>query len=602
MKKLALILFFFLLFSRPAKAIDEFNTNYQIDYTIDNRGLVTASQQISLTNNMANIYPKEYIIETSQKVSNISAWDQQGDILKQVSEEDGKTKIGLSFNQEIVGKGKSFVFNIKYQLKDPALRKGRVWEVSLPGFSSLGSVDSLTTTITVPNSFGKLAYSSVKIAKAETLETKTKFSLDSSSASQPAILSFGDFQSFNFSLSYQLENPDDQTWQFSVAIPPITNYQETLLTDLRPLPERVEVDENGNWLAIYLVEAKNTLPVLVEGQAKVFAIPQAVDSYNLTDKLDLFLKEQKYWPISSPKITDLAQSLKTADKIYQYVVSHLSYNYQALSGGAILRSGALFALANPNQAVCSEFTDLFVTLSRAAKIPAREIEGFAYTTNPKLKPVSLKKDVLHAWPEYWDFSRLQWIQVDPTWEKTTGGVDYFDHFDFNHLAFVIHGTQSDFPPPPGSYTQSSESTSKNIQVSLANKEVPFPPDQELLEKLDLRIVRENKQSYLLLKNNSFFPLKKIQLNDQTIDLLAPLATKKISASAHPFWQQFLLNPKLNATLKLASLTDSKIFYLHELSPSEQSIRLIMLVFISLIILSLTIFFLVKIITKVAKRS
>ncbi|NCC70435.1 hypothetical protein EOM09_02540, partial [bacterium] len=41
----------------------------------------------------------------------------------------------------------------------------------------------------------------------------------------------------------------------------------------------------------------------------------------------------------------------------------------------------------PNSSICTDFTDLFITLARAKGIPAREVQGFAYTNNSKIKPI-----------------------------------------------------------------------------------------------------------------------------------------------------------------------------------------------------------------------
>ena len=95
--------------------------------------------------------------------------------------------------------------------------------------------------------------------------------------------------------------------------------------------------------------------------------------------------------------------------------------------------------------------------------------GFAYTTNSKLRPLSLVADVLHAWPEYWDTTRGIWIPVDPTWANTTGGVDYFSKLDFNHITFAIQGKSSEKPYPAGFYKESGIN-SKDVTVSFA--EVP----------------------------------------------------------------------------------------------------------------------------------
>lgn len=59
---------------------------------------------------------------------------------------------------------------------------------------------------------------------------------------------------------------------------------------------------------------------------------------------------------------------------------------------------------------CTEHTLLFVTLARAAGIPAREVGGLLYDANGG-RPIF----GWHAWAEIHD--RAQWISVDPTWNQ-----------------------------------------------------------------------------------------------------------------------------------------------------------------------------------------
>ena len=111
-----------------------------------------------------------------------------------------------------------------------------------------------------------------------------------------------------------------------------------------------------------------------------------------------------------------------------------------------------------------EFTDTFIALSRAAGIPAREINGYAYTENPHVQPMGMVSDVLHSWPEYYDKEKNFWVPIDPTWGNTTGGVDFFHKLDLRHFAFVIHGVDSSKPYPPGSYKLGAN-PQKDVYVS-----------------------------------------------------------------------------------------------------------------------------------------
>jgi hypothetical protein len=179
----------------------------------------------------------------------------------------------------------------------------------------------------------------------------------------------------------------------------------------------------------------------------------------------VYTSENKYWETTNPKIADLAKKYTTPRDIYNYVVSALSYDYNRVEAIPI-RKGALAALASPKNSVCMEFTDLFIAIARAAGIPAREAVGYAYTTNSKLRPLSLVTDVLHAWPEYYDNAKKIWISVDPTWANTTGGVNYFDKLDFNHIVFAIRGKSSEYPYPAGFYRKGGKTT-KDVTVAFA---------------------------------------------------------------------------------------------------------------------------------------
>jgi len=611
MRKIYLLLVFLLisLVAAPSvRALEEFKTDFIVTYQIDTRGNASIEQNITLTNNFANIYSKEYVLETTQNLKNISAWDEKGSILNEIEQKEGATRLRLEFNQEVVGKGKSLNFTVRYTLPQLAVRKGRVWEIVVPQISNYQKISSFLLELFVPNSFGKLAYSSARIKKTENLGTRTKFTLTKEELKdKTSILSFGDFQSLDFSLNYHLANVDPGFKKAELAVPPQTNYQEIVFTKMVPLPEEIKKDINNNWLAVYLLPPNKELNVLVEGQAKIFAWPQKADFYNLEENLDLFLNEDRFWEASHPKIIELAKRLRSVKKIYQFVVSHLKYDYQTVERGDTERKGALATLEDPEQSVCSEFTDLFIALCRGAGIPAREIEGFAYTNNPKLKPLSLKKDVLHAWPEYWDQHKKEWVQVDPTWEKTTGGVDYFDNFDFNHLAFVIHGNESNLPPPPGSYFLDKNGPQKNVTVVFSNQQIITPSLEELFRGIEVDFQKTNGE--IIVKNTSFFPIAEIYLKNyfeenefkKDISLLPPLGKEPTIINTPPWWKQLIFNPQLNVAIGNESAKIEKPFQFKILSQKEVAGRQIFLISFGAILGLGVIMLIVKLIARFAKK-
>ena len=206
----------------------------------------------------------------------------------------------------------------------------------------------------------------------------------------------------------------------------------------------------------------------------------------------------KYWQSDNEQIKLLAANLKTPEAIYDFVTKTLKYDTARVQPN-VQRMGALAILQSPSQAICLEFTDLFIALARAAGIPAREINGYAYTDNPQLQPLSLVNDVLHAWPEYYDSTKGAWIPVDPTWGATSG-IDYFNKLDLRHFAFVVHGanlinpssTCKDAkytgsvlcPYPAGNYKVAND-PQKDVYVSFG----ALPTDRNSIPQISLSVIR-----------------------------------------------------------------------------------------------------------------
>ena len=183
------------------------------------------------------------------------------------------------------------------------------------------------------------------------------------------------------------------------------------------------------------------------------------------------------------------------------MVKGLKYDFSRVTQSKS-RLGALGVLNNPSSAVCLEFTDLFIALARAAGIPAREVDGFAYTQNSKQRPLSLEKDILHAWPEYYDKELQTWIMVDPTWGNTTSGVDYFNMLDFDHIAFVIKGSNSSYPVPAGGYKFPGKEDQKDVEVFFTKENITLTQNFELKDDLPTTVSSGLPiQSTITLKNN-----------------------------------------------------------------------------------------------------
>ena len=521
---------FFFLFRVPVFAAGEFNISQNIEYTVSPLGKTNVHQQVNLTNNFSQIYAKEYQINLSgSNISNVTGSDASGNIIDKVDTQADSTNIYLKFSQPVVGKDQTNHFDLDYSVSDFAKKKGNTWEIQFPQFTNDDN-QQINLSLSVPSSLGDLSFSSVPVTDIHTLDNTTEIKFTQNQIKDNKILLvFGNHQLFDFKLSYFLQNDKGEDVNTEIALPPDTDTQNVIFKSIVPAPTSIKSDIDGNWLAQYFIPQGKSLDITVSGQAKIH--PPVPFAQNSPDPSDI--QPQKYWPTTDPAITSASQNLSTPKSIYKYVVNSLNYDYSGIDSA--VRKGALSAIEFPNLSLCTEFTDLFVTLSRSKSIPAREIEGFAYSNDSKVKPINTLSDVLHAWPQYYDSITKRWVQVDPTWEKTTNGIDYFTDLDLNHLVFVIHGQSSEYPPPPGSYQK--DKVTKSVFVDFATDELH--PD---LVSPELTVSRQRQ---ILIKNSNLFSLHHIHLtlanSSLSVDLadLPPLGSTTLTLPTQSFLQSIL---------------------------------------------------------------
>jgi len=443
--------FLLLVFPRHSLAAGEFATDVTVNYKIEEGGTTFVSHLISLENLFSDLYATSYsLVLDNIEPKNISVFEGSKALPFKLSKEGAKNSLTIDFPEALVGKGEKRIFTVLFEEAGFAARTGEVWEISIPRLSSDENFRSYNVSFSVPATFGTEAYISPKPKEVKTEEGRVIYFFEKEDVERTGVTAgFGAFQVFSFTLNYHLENPLSKSAKVDIALPPDTALQRVYYQVVNPKPENIYVDSDGNWLATFVLKSRERIDVEVKGIVQIFAAPRSFPGTR-EETLQENLKEREFWETSNPKIKELAEKLKTPAAIYDYVWQTLSYDYERVRPN-VERFGAVKALENPTNAICMEFTDLFIALARSAGIPAREINGYAYTENPEIQPLSLVADVLHAWPEYWDESKKAWIPIDPTWASTTGGVDFFSKLDLRHFTFVIHGKDPQKPYPPGSY-------------------------------------------------------------------------------------------------------------------------------------------------------
>ncbi len=480
---------------------EHFSISLESSYSVNAVGKTVVEQKFIITNKTPEYFVSNYGISlSSTQLSNLHVTSDGQSLTPETNTQDGRTTIKVNFPDQILGEGKKRELVISYVDSDIAQISGKVLEVNIPKLADHYQYSSYKVTLRVPSIFGN----PTRINPTNfTLKQDGDFNVIEYSqlAEQAVSAFFGSEQIFDLKLSYHLENPSSQAALSQITLPPDLPNQEVYYFSLNPEPQSIKTDADGNYIATYEIPASSKLDVSLLAKIRLFLNAQNNQAEQTV--LPAYTSALKYWDFTEGKLKNLNGQFHSAEEIFNFTVDSLNYTRLPLDQD-FPRLGAAAALEeqNTSNATCQEFTDLFIALARQANIPSRRLVGYAYSNNPDLRPVNIDHDVLHSWPEYYDEKSRMWIQVDPTWEDTTGGVDYFNKFDLNHIVFAINGLSSTMPYPAGSYLNNGSDTGKKVVVDFSSEEFP-----EVAAQLTLALEQKNISgiavpgSYLLTITN-----------------------------------------------------------------------------------------------------
>lgn len=442
-----------LLFVSPIYAAD-FRTSYNIEYFIkdnDPQNYTKTSYTIKLTNLQPDLIIKKFTLSFPRSfgIGSIVAKDDIGIINPVVIQHDRTVDTTFELNNPKPGLNEVNTLYLNFLQSNIFRSKGSVWEVFIPTLENKDGDSHSVTVFLPPGKHNKLS-----LAKpTPDLVTFDKVVWNNNSGKSIYAV-FGEEQRYSLNLSYHLLNPNIYKVYTDIAFPPDTLYQKVIVDSIIPQPDSVYSDSDGNYIARYNLNVKEEKLVQFKGIAEIFTTPRSdYKSYiqkQFEDERRSLFDSQPFWkldnetPIASSNIKDH----------YDYTLEILSYNFNRVIKGNS-RMGASQAIRMPDQAVCTEYSDLLIASARQRGIYVREVQGFAFANEQELRPIQQDSDILHSWVEYYDVAKNIWVPIDPTWQDTSG-IDYFNSFDFNHIVFALHGKKADYPYPAGSYKSSTK--------------------------------------------------------------------------------------------------------------------------------------------------
>jgi transglutaminase-like putative cysteine protease len=461
------LLSLFLTIPKALAINEQFLLNLDLNYDVKEDSVVEVSKNIGIINleNELSVTSLTQNLE-AYNYYDLTGTDNLGAVqFKEIDEETSK-RVVIPLRNTKIGKNQVNELTIKYKTKDLLKKVGSISYFNLPKIPK-NNIKNLNITITVPKSIGNLIFISPNKALKEEKDGVIIYKfLNNSALDQGISANFGEFQLVNFNITYQLENKSNWFQNQEIAlIPDIFKRQQVALLDINPKPTEIYQDIDGNYLAKFRINPSSKLDISYKGSVRIYGPVTDINSGgyfdNIPEKIKKeYLKEQNFWEIKAPEIADIANTLKEKDKsvvynsqkIYKFLTENYKYNFEITKKSSVERGGALKAIKREVPLGCMEFSDSFIAIARSMGIPARAVNGFAFSKDPEKNPISINLDsgdVLHDWVEFYD-PNLGWVQVDPTWGATSG-IDYFSKIDLNHITFAIQGIDSEYPLPAGMY-------------------------------------------------------------------------------------------------------------------------------------------------------
>ncbi len=495
-----------LFIPQVVEAEGEFSASYNVKYDIDEQGQTAVNEKVTLKNNTDKFFPSSFsLLISAANLENVTARDTDGPLEVVVERQGKKSQITVKFTKQVGGKDKQYSFDLNFTSPDFVQKNGDITTVSVPKVGSAEEVSAYVLNVSVPVSLGDSSFMTPEPKNQSESAGRLNFTFNKDQLTQSGVLGiFGSNQTFDFALQYELENDTILPKVESIGLPTPSAFQQILIKNIEPKPDQVSLDEDGNYRAFFRINRRDKMTVTVTGLAKVNVVPDKKFS-PLSRALESKLTSNNtYWDSANPQIRTKAESLidktdTTSDqkmrKLYEYVVSTLHFDTTRMDENKFNRLGSMTALTNPDKSLSAEYADLLIALARSVGIPTRQLIGVVFSNNLDLRPLSYEGKNLHSWVEFYD-EEGRWKAVDPTWESTSGGVDYFSQSLINHLAVVKRGISSTDPKAPKdaviTFTEQQLVEDKKISIFMEVKDTVY---SGFPQQAKLRIENTGNVSY-----------------------------------------------------------------------------------------------------------
>lgn len=440
-----------------------------------------------------------------------------------------------------IGIKQSKEFKITYNNYGLIKRTGALTDIFIPGFQKDFKFEnentqfSYKTKIKLAKSLGEVGF--LVPIPTETVDTGDfiEYTISQESLIGSNIwLQIGNSQYYQFGIKQKVKASDDINKgyfnEYRLVIPrdivEAEVMQEVYFSKLDPVPKEVLTDDEGNLIAVFAIPSHQETTVSVEGYAIVKRLEKKISKENSGELSDIpssqytkYLNPAEFWEVKDAVIVARAEELRgdksnvydIVEANYSHIVETIDYS-EVKRFGINERQGALKTLQG-GAAVCMEYSDLFLTLTRAQGIPARAAFGYGYDAR-----LEEQGQDAHQWVQVFIPKQNEWISVDVTWGESgptlIGG-------DLNHFYTNVAAIDPNTPA-------SIERTSYGKRVDLVAPEFEIKAISSITDQDILESQTELLGKYPVVTGNEFQNfVDEMTLRIQTLEIPAVLSRNAI---------------------------------------------------------------------------
>jgi hypothetical protein len=241
---LAVILLFI---PQIVEAEGEFSASYNVKYDVNEEAQTFVNEKVTLKNNTDKFFPSSFsLLISATNLENVTARDADGPLEVVVERQGKKSQITVKFTKQIGGKDKQYAFDLNFTSPDFVQKNGDITTVSVPKVGSAEDISSYVLSLSVPVTLGDPSFLTPDPKNQSEGGGRLNFVFNKEQLTQSGVLGiFGSNQTFDFALSYELENDTILPKVDSIGIPTPSAFQHILIKNIDPKGDNWYSDAEG---------------------------------------------------------------------------------------------------------------------------------------------------------------------------------------------------------------------------------------------------------------------------------------------------------------------------------------------------------------------